>query len=79
MGFDGSASIELIVAILAAAGTVLATVIPYILTKRNELKFELKKSKYNLYNELIVALSDFIDKRDVFSANLVANIQSLHF
>jgi hypothetical protein len=66
---DGSVSIELIVAIVAASGTVLAAVIPYILTKRNELKIELKKSQHSLYNELIVALSDFIDKRSIVSAN----------
>jgi len=66
---DGPVSVELIIGIVAAAATILAAVIPYVLTKRNELQLELKKSKFNLYNELIVALSDFLDKRDGISAN----------
>ena len=42
---DGPVSVELIIGIVAAAATILAAVIPYVLTKRNELQLELKKSK----------------------------------
>jgi hypothetical protein len=59
---------EFIGAIIAAVAAVLAAAIPYFLTKQKELRMELKKTKLQKYDDLLLGLSQFFNKPDAENA-----------